>query len=388
MEDHFLFVIFLIFSGASVLATAALFTRQSLIVAYIVLGVILGPFGLKWVNDAKLVRQIADVGIIFLLFLLGLNLHPQNLGRMLKSATSVTLISTLIFGLTGFAIAKVFSVSTMEAAIIGIAITFSSTIIGLKLLPTTVLHHQHTGEVVISILLLQDIIAILTLLTLHSVSTGHISFKEVVSVILALPGLIVVCFLVQRYILIKLFQRFDVVQEYIFLMAIGWSLAVSKLGYYLGLSHEMGAFIAGVSLATSPIALFIAESLKPLRDFFLILFFFSLGAMFDVGSLPDVIIPASVLAIVMLLLKPATFWVLLKNTHESSKLALEVGTRLGQISEFSLLVVFIANEVGLLKSYAFNLVQTATLITFIISSYIIVMFYPTPIGVNNKLRQN
>jgi Kef-type K+ transport system membrane component KefB len=155
-----------------------------------------------------------------------------------------------------------------------------------------------------------------------------------------------------------------------------------------GLSAEIGAFIAGITLASSPIALFIAESLKPLRDFFLVLFFFSLGAGFDLSQINDVLVPAALLAIGLMILKPWMFKKLLLGIGESEKRSHEVGYRLGQMSEFSLLVVVLAAEVGALSDRASYMVQLATLMTFLISSYVVVARFPTPIAVKDELRRD
>jgi Kef-type K+ transport system membrane component KefB len=155
-----------------------------------------------------------------------------------------------------------------------------------------------------------------------------------------------------------------------------------------GLSAEIGAFIAGITLASSPIALFIAESLKPLRDFFLVLFFFSLGAGFDLSQINDVLLPAALLAVGLMLLKPWIFKKLLLGIGESEKRSHEVGYRLGQMSEFSLLVVVLAVEVGALSAKASYMVQLATLMTFLISSYLVVARFPTPIAVKDELRRD
>ena len=162
--ESVIFYIFLIFTGAAVLATLALYARQSLLVVYILLGILLGPSGLDWVSDPEIISQIAHIGIIFLLFLLGINLPPQKLVLMLRETTLVTGVSSLLFLVIGAGCALSFGFNFAEAFVIGAAMMFSSTIIGLKLLPTTVLHHQHTGEIIISILLMQDIIAILILI--------------------------------------------------------------------------------------------------------------------------------------------------------------------------------------------------------------------------------
>ncbi|MGB5340446.1 MAG: cation:proton antiporter [Gammaproteobacteria bacterium] len=387
-EESIIFSIFLIFTGAAVLAGLALFARQSLLVAYILLGGLLGPWGLKLVNDPSIIQEIGHIGIIFLLFLLGLNLQPAQLIHMLRKAVLVTLASSFVFGAMGAAIGWAFGFSTFESLTIGAVMMFSSTIIGLKLLPTTALHHRHVGQVVISILLLQDIIAIAILLLLEGVSRTGAEWHQFGILALAVPGLVGFALLFERYVLLRLMRRFDTIQEYIFLTAIGWCLGVAQLAHMIGLSYETGAFIAGVSLATNPIALFIAESFKPLRDFFLIMFFFSLGASFNITILPDIFIPAALLAVMMLVAKPLVFSRLLMLTGESKGLSSEVGVRLGQASEFSLLIAVLALNAGAIESRASYLIQATTLITFIVSAYLIMLRYPTPIAVTDRLRKD
>jgi Kef-type K+ transport system membrane component KefB len=388
MPESIVFSLFLIFTGAAVVATMALYARQALPVAYIVLGVIIGPFGLKLITDPQVIGQMSEIGIIFLLFLLGLDLTPQELLHMLRKATLVTVGSSLAFATLGGVVAWLFGFTAAEWFVIGAAMMFSSTIIGLKLLPTTALHHQHTGEIIISILLLQDLIAIAILLIIEGIS-GNDSFLMGFGLLLVgLPALLAFAFLFERYVLIKLIRKFDKIREYIFLTAIGWCLGLSELATLLGLSHEIGAFIAGVSLATSPIALYIADSLKPLRDFFLILFFFSLGAQFELNIVLEVLAPGALLAGLMLLGKPWMFRFLLQWAGEKPALSMEVGVRLGQVSEFSLLIAVLALESGLIGRAASFLVQTTTLLTFLASTYFVVLNYPTPVAISDRLRRD
>lgn len=382
------FHVFLIFSGAAVLSTLALFTRQSLLVAYILLGVILGPWGLQYVANVTMVQQIGDVGILFLLFLLGLHLQPQNLLHMLRKVTSVALVSSALFVASVFAICRLFGFGVADSYVIGAAMMFSSTIIGLKLLPTTILHHQHTGEVMISVLLMQDLIAIIVLILLNGAAGGSISIKDALTLLISLPALCVIAFVIEKYVLIKLLAKFDRTQEYIFLLSIGWCLGLSELAKHMGLSEDIGAFVAGVALAASPISLYIAESLKPLRDFFLVMFFFSVGATFNLVYLPEVILPASVLAIFLMLFKPFVYKVLLGRTGETPQVSKEVGVRLGQASEFSLLVASIALSSQVITDKAVYLIQAATIFTFVVSSYWVVMAYPTPIALTEKMRKD
>lgn len=380
---------FLIFAGAAVLATLALYTRQPLIVAYVAVGALLGPFGTGLVDDARLLAEIAEIGIIFLLFLLGLDMQPSRLLQMLRKTLLVGIASSLIFAGVGYGIARLFGFGFVDSMLIGSAMMFSSTIIGIKLLPTTVLHHRHTGEVVVSLLLLQDLIAILLLLAIASQdASAALADRPVWLAFAALPLLTVFAFGFVRYVLLPLLARFDVFHEYVFLLSIGWCLAMAVGAAEAGLSLEIGAFIAGVSIASSPIAQYIAESLRPLRDFFLVLFFFSVGAGFDLSMLESVLLPTLCLTAAMLALKPLVFRWLLQRLEEQNVLAGEVGFRLGQISEFSLLVAYLAEGAGLLGREASTLIQATAIGTFLISSYLVVMRYPTPIAVSPHLRRN
>jgi Kef-type K+ transport system membrane component KefB len=381
-----LFTIFLVFSGAAVVATLALFARQSLLVAYVVLGVVMGPAVLGLVSDPALIRELSHIGIIFLLFLLGLNLNPRDLMLMVRKTTLVTLASSLVFGGFGAAVALLFGLGMLDALMVGAASMFSSTIIGLKLLPTSVLHHQRTGEIIISILLMQDLIAIVLLLLIQGAGDGGLPLASIGLLLLKFPLLVMLAFLVTRFVLLPLLRRFDRIQEYIFLLAIGWCIGFAELASWLGLSAEIGAFIAGIALATSPIAIFISESLKPLRDFFLVLFFFSLGAGFDLAVLPAVFWPALVLSAGALVGKPAVFRWLLVRTGESDQRSREIGFRLGQFSEFSLLIAVVAVSVGTCSSKASYLIQLSTLFSFLASSYLVVARFQTPIALKDELR--
>ena len=388
MDHHLIQLFFLIFTGSAVVASLALFGRQPLLVAYILLGAVMGPHGLAWVTDVDLISEIASIGIIFLLFLLGLDMQPQALGRVLRQVTHITLIRSLLFAAVGFGVAYLFEYSMLECIIIGTSMMFSSTIIGIKLLPTTVLHHKHSGELMIGMLLMQDFLAIFVLLMLISGLDGGDSLITFGKSIVALPLIIGGAVLMVRYVLQPLFARFDRIGEYVFLLAIGWCLGVAELAEFVGLSREIGAFIAGISLATSPISQYIALNLKPLRDFFLILFFFSLGGGFDLSLIPQIAVPALILAALMLALKPTVYQALLRGQSESQSLSWDIGFRLGQNSEFSLLIAYVAFNTQLIGNNASHLIQAAAIITFLISSYIVVFNFPNPIATSGKLRRD
>ncbi|MCC7220039.1 MAG: cation:proton antiporter, partial [Candidatus Contendobacter sp.] len=219
-----IYQLFLIFTGAAALATLALFARQALPIAYIVLGILIGPHGSQQINDASAIEEMAQIGIMFLLFLLGLDLSPQRLLQMLRKATLITVGTSFAFALLGGGIAWQFGYTLGESLLVGVAMTFSSTIIGLKLLPTRTLHHQHTGEIIISILLLQDLLAIAVLLLVEGLGGRGSSLQGLGLLIITLPALLGFAYLASRYVLIPLIHRFDKIREYIFLIAIGWCL--------------------------------------------------------------------------------------------------------------------------------------------------------------------
>ncbi len=379
---------FLIFFGAALIATFALYTRQPLLVAYIALGVLLGPYGFAVIEDIHYISETSHIGIIFLLFLIGMDMQPKALISVLKKATSVALVSSATFALLGLAVGLAFKFTMFESIVIAMASMFSSTIIGIKLLPTTVLHHRHAGDMMVGLLLVQDFIAIFCLLFLLSGSQGKVDSLPLIQALVALPVLAGIAYLAVRYVLFNLFSKFDRFHEFIFLLAIGWCLGLAELAETLKLSAEIGAFIAGVSIATSPISQYIALNLKPLRDFFLVLFFFSVGAQLNIALLPTVIIAVFVYAALMLVAKPVTFFVLLKQQGEKPTLAWDLGFRLGQISEFSLLIAFVAISRDAIGEKAAVLIQSAAIVSFIISSYIVIFNFPNPIAISEKLRRD
>lgn len=315
-------------------------------------------------------------------------MQPRALVSVLQKATSIALISSAVFGAAGFLFGRLTGFSLMESVVIGMASLFSSTIIGIKLLPTTVLHHRHNGEMMVGLLLLQDFLAILCLLVLFSRGSGEFEAAQLGSAIIALPVLVTASFTFVRFVLIKLISRFDRFHEYIFLLAIGWCLGLAELAELMHLSPEIGAFIAGISIATSPISQYIALNLRPLRDFFLILFFFSLGAQLNIMLLPQVLVNVVLFAAIILAMKPVVFYFLLRRHSERRELAWDISFRLGQISEFSLLIVFVATTQGLIGERASVLVQSAAILSFIISSYIVVFNFPNPIAIADRLRRD
>jgi Kef-type K+ transport system membrane component KefB len=387
MLDHIILQFVLIFAGAALFATLFLYLKQPIIVAYILLGIVVGPKGLGLINDADQIEQLSHIGIILLLFLIGLNFQPKKLVGLLGRVGLVTLVTCFIFMLLGLAAALALGYPFFDSLVIGAALMFSSTIVSLKLIPTTQLHHQHIGDVMLSVLLLQDVIAIVLIVLVTEGGMDNIAVS-VALLLLKLVVLGVTSFAIVRFVITKLLLKFDVIKEYTFVLALGWGLFVAGAAEMLGLSLEMGAFIAGISLATVPIALVIAEELKPLRDFFLILFFFSIGAKFDLVVSQQLIVPGLIITALLMVTKPVIFNWGFKAIGEKPKHSAQLGVRLGQASEFSLLIAFSALASGLIEERSSYLIQLVVVLTFVASTYWVVNAYPTPISYKSSQRKD
>jgi len=385
--EDIIFKLALIFVGTSILATAFLYLRQPIILAYIALGIIIGPWGAGVLKNPALIEHISHLGIILLMFLLGLHLHPQKLYKLLKQTALITVGTCMLFTLLIMLVTMAFHFSWFDSLIVGLALMFSSTVISLKLIPTTTLHHRHMGEVLISVLLFQDILAICLILFLYGSAQTALCLG-ILSLLVKTLVFSVGAFFFVHYVLLKIFKRFDVIQDYIFLMSLGWCLLGAATAKLLGLSYEIGAFISGITLGASPIALVIAEGLKPVREFFLILFFFSMGAKFNFFIAEKIVFPGLVLSGIVLAIKPVVFALAFKFAKEPFRIAKELGVRLGQGSEFSLLVAYGAFSAGRIEASTSFLIQLTTIVTFIVSTYIVVFNYPTPIALSDKMRQD
>jgi Kef-type K+ transport system membrane component KefB len=385
--DNILFELAAIVVSSGLLATLFLFARQPIILAYIAVGILIGPKGLALIDSANHIEEISHLGVVLLLFMVGLNLQPAKLIHLFGRTSLLTLGTSSLFGLVSFMFVQLAEFSLIDSLLIGAAMMFSSTIIALKLIPTTTLHHKHTGEMMTSVLLLQDILAIIVLLLISGDGTngmlptfGLLLLKLFILSALAFAGV--------RFVIIPLLRKFGAIQEYTFLITLAWCLLVAGTADAVGLSYEMGAFIGGISIASSQVALVIAEHLKPLREFFLILFFFSIGAKLDIPIPFHILFASLFLGTVLVFLKAYVFQRAFGAVGESKSLAKELGIRLGQTSEFSILIAFTGLSAGVLSAEGALFIQMTTIVTFVGSTYWVVLRYPTPVSAGPKLRQD
>ena len=383
----------IVFIGAALLGALSLYARQPLLIVYILLGMIIGPHGLGIIANAELLQEIGEFGIMFLLFIVGLDLPPNRLKRMFGSSVMVAVLSTAIFFVLGFLVMTAFGFGRSEAVVVGIASGFSSTLIGIKLLPTNVLHHRHTGDIVISQLLIQDLIAIIALIVIGSFAISGVESGNSLAVQLGIAGittpvLTVLAFVGVSRLIKPLFVKFGAISEMIDLIGIGWCFLIAFLATLIGLTPEIGAFIAGISLANLRVAQVEAERFRPIRDFFLVLFFFSIGSDIELLSLFEHLFPILALVLIFVLLKPLVFRLLLRLASEKSEVSREIGFRLGQTGEFSLLVVHLAAGTALVSESASLILTSATVASLCVSTYLVVRRFPTPIAIDPALRRD
>ena len=346
--------------------------KQPLIIGYILAGIIVSPYFLNIVRSTETIAVFSQIGIALLLFIVGLSLSPKVIKEVGK-VSLVTGIGQIIFtSLIGFFISRLLGFSVIVSLYIAIALTFSSTIIIMKLLSDKKDLEKLYGKISIGFLLVQDIFVIILLMIISSFSSKldmiNLSFGVIFSGILLIGGVI----LISIYILPGLSRFFAKSQEFLFLFSIGWGLGLAALFYYLGFSMEIGALIAGIALSISPFHYEISSKMRPLRDFFIILFFILLGSQMAFGNISQLIIPAIIFSLFILIGNPLIVMILMGLLGYKKKIGFQAGLTVAQISEFSLILVALGVSIGHLTNEILSLVTIVGLITISGSTYLII----------------
>lgn len=345
--------------------------KQPLIMGHIVTGILVGPFFLNIFTHIEAGEVFSVMGISILLFIVGLSLSPKVIQEVGK-VSLVTGIGQILFTtFFGFLIANLFGFGLIPSLYISVALTFSSTIIILKLLSDKKDLEKLYGRISIGFLLVQDVAATLILIGVSSLSTGDDIVSTALLILIKGIAITIVLSLVSFYVLPKLSTFFAASQEYLFLFAIGWGFGLAMIFSLVGFSAEIGALVAGVTLSMSPYAAEISSKLKPLRDFFIIMFFILLGVNMDLQNLAPLIIPALVFSIFVLLGNPLIVIVLMEFFGYNKKTGFLAGLTVAQISEFSLILVLMGVSLGHIDRSVLSLVTLVGLITISVSTYMI-----------------
>ncbi len=350
------------------------FLKQPLVVGYIITGIIVGPYFLNILHSAETLELFSHIGIAILLFIVGLHLRPSTIKEVGSHSLFIGLGQVVLTAALGYLVTILLGFGPVPALYIATALTFSSTIIILKLLGDKGDLGALYGRISIGVLLVQDIIASLILISIGGLAqaTGTATPAMMFGTIMG-KALIVTAglYLLVRYLFPR-FQKFiGSSQELLFLLSLAWGLGVSAIFFYLGLSIEIGALIAGVAMSLSPFADEMSSRLKPLRDFFVVLFFVFLGSQVVLGDTHALLIPALVLSLFVLIGNPLIVIILMNLFGYRSRVGFMTGLTVAQVSEFSLILVALALKVGHIHQEIVSLVTFVALITIGISSYMI-----------------
>lgn len=370
MSESFtnLSVIILITTCISILMKSL---KQPLILGYILTGLLLGPFVLNIIGSTELIESFSTIGIALLLFIIGLGMDIRGLGKLGKTVLLIVCAILGVVSTVGFVISLVFGFVGIDAFLIGLALFFSSTIIIVKLLSDKKEQNRLHGQIAIGVILVDDIIATLALLFIAASQNGGLHLNEIFLLLIKgvfITGLLTFCAI---KILPKLTRYIANSQELLFLSAMAWGFGIASLFEHAGFSIEIGALFAGVALANSPYAREIGARLKPLRDFFIILFFISLGESMNLASISSSITLALILSLAVIILKPLVILITMGLMGYSKHVSYKTGVHLSQISEFSIIMIMLAVNSGVVSEGIGTLITLVAILTISISTYLI-----------------
>jgi Kef-type K+ transport system membrane component KefB len=347
--------------------------KQPLIIGYIFTGLLVGPYFLGILRSTEVIELFSQLGITALLFVIGLGLSPKVI-KELGLVSLVTGMGQVIFtSLFGYLIGLLLGFTPIQSIYIAIALTFSSTIIILKLLSDKGDVHKLYGRIAIGFLLVQDLVATIILVAISSFANASGSSVVGDVLMLLVKGLLILIalFLISTFLLPKLTNFIAKSPEFLFIFSLSWGMGIGALYHKLGLSVEIGALVAGVTLSMTPYSHEIASRLKPLRDFFIILFFILLGYHMMFDNWQALLLPVVIFSVFILIGNPLIVVVLMNLLGYNKRIGLLAGLTVAQISEFSLILITLGYSVGHLSREILSMVTLVGIITISGSTYMI-----------------
>ena len=366
---------------SAVAGGVSLLLRQPLLIAYIVIGIVAGPavFGLVTAHDQ--IDLLAQVGIAVLLFVVGLKLdlqHIRHIGPVALATGLGQLAFTICFG---FGLTLLMGKGAMEAIYIAVALTFSSTIIIVKLLSDKRELDSLHGRIAVGFLIVQDLAVVLAMMVMSALrgggGGGDADLFEVAASLAGRVGLTIAgLYLLMRYLLPRLVSMMARSQELLLIFAIAWGTSLAALGEWAGFSKEAGAFLAGFSLASTVYRDAINARLTGIRDFLLLFFFIDLGAKLDFSTLGGEIWPAAVLSLFVLIGNPLIVMAIMGYMGYRKRTGFLAGLTVAQISEFSIIFVAMGISLGHIGTEVLGLTTLVGLVTIALSTYMILYSHP------------
>ncbi len=364
---------------AAVVGAIGVRLRQPLIVAFIAVGILVGPSVFGWVSANDQVDLLAKLGIALLLFVVGLKLDLHIIRSMGPVALATGLGQVFFTSVVGYFIAIALGMTPVTALYVAVALTFSSTIIIVKLLSDKREVDALHGRIAIGFLIVQDIVVVLVMIGLTALGEAGDTVglgKEALAVLIKGGLFIIFIGLLMRYVLTPLLHQLARSPELLVLFAIAWAVALGAAGGHLGFSKEVGAFLAGVSLASTPYREVIGARLVSLRDFLLLFFFIDLGAGLDLAMLGTQVVPAILLSLFVLIGNPLIVMVILGAMGYRKRTGFLAGLTVAQISEFSLILGALGLSLGHIDAATMGLITLVGLITISASTYMILYSHP------------
>ena len=350
--------------------------RQPTLIAYLLSGILIGYLGIINPTNEEVFRLFADLGIIFLLFLIGLEINYDSLRIISKPAVILGIGQIVFTFIGGFFISKFLGFNNLASAYISIALTFSSTIIIVKLLSEKKDISSFYGKLSVGFLLVQDLVAILILIFLAGIEKGAVNQNIIVgkTLLTILKGLVVFGLILYlgKKVMPYIFDRVAQSQELLFLTSLAWLFLMVSFVKKIGLSIEIAGFLAGLALANSSENFQIASKLKPLRDFFIMIFFIVLGASLALSNIIHLNLKAVVIfSLFVLIGNPLIVLILMGILGYKKRTSFLTGLTVAQISEFSLILILLGQKLGHLDESAVKTVVGVGILTIGISTYLI-----------------
>ena len=364
-----------ILSISSILGLLALKLKLPLIVSYLLTGVAISAFSVFRTGDSTILHVLPEIGIAFVLFLIGMELDLKEVKSLGLPIILTAIGQVIISAFLGFVISEWLGFGQKEGIFIGLGLAFSSTVVVIKML----IEHRDLsslhGKLSIGMLLVEDIVAIACLMIISvGASAFNIGFQNswpILSLILKGAGLFILAFILSKYLLRKLFDRVAKSTELLFFTSITWCFIFTALSMLAGFSVEIGAFLAGIALASSPYHFQIQGKIKPLRDFFLTLFFIYLGSQIRFDYLASGILPIIIFSLYALIIKPLIYILILSRFGFRKHTLFLTALNLSQISEFSLIVLVVGLNYGVVSPMAVSIMAAVGVISIISSSILI-----------------
>lgn len=378
MGLHPFTTIAVILALATVAGLIATRLRQPLIVAFIAVGIAVGPVGTGWVSADSTIDLLARLGIAILLFLVGLRLDLHMIRSTGPVALATGLGQVIFTSVIGYLIAIGLGMDSVTAVYVAVALTFSSTIIIVKLLSDKRELDQLHGRIAVGFLIVQDIVVVLVMiaLTAFGQDTGDNLSLGIATVLLKGAGLLGGTWLLTRYLLPWLLPHIARSQELLVLFGVSYATSVAALSEWLGFSSEVGAFLAGVSLASTPFREALGARLVSLRDFLLLFFFLDLGARLEFTDAARQVTEALVFSAFVLIGNPLIVIVIMAAMRYPVRVGFLAGLTVAQISEFSLILAALGLSLGHITSATVSLITVVGLITIGGSTYLIMYSHP------------